>query len=101
MPEGLAVALALLREKSSRWKACLIALLTGLVEPVGGFLGIFAVSTAEFLLPYGLAFAAGAMLFVICEEIIPETHSRGNDREATIGLIIGFIIMMILDTVFS
>ena len=101
MPEGLAVALALLREKSTRWKAFLIALLTGLVEPVGGFLGIFAVSTAEFLLPYGLAFAAGAMLFVISEEIIPETHSRGNDREATIGLIVGFIIMMVFDTAFS
>ena len=101
MPEGLAVALALLREKSTPWKAFLVALLTGLVEPVGGFLGIFAVSTAKFLLPYGLAFAGGAMLFVICEEIIPETHSRGNDREATISLIIGFIIMMVLDTVFS
>ncbi len=101
MPEGLAVALALLREKSTRWKAFLIGLLTGLVEPVGGFLGIFAVSTGKFLLPYGLAFAAGAMLFVISEEIIPETHSRGNDREATIGVIIGFIIMMVLDTMFS
>ena len=76
-------------------------MLTGLVEPVGGFLGISVVSIGEFLLPYGLAFAAGAMLFVISEEIIPETHSRGNDREATIGVIIGFIIMMVLDTMFS
>ena len=101
MPEGLAVALPLLREKSTRWKAFLIALLTGLVEPIGGFLGISVVSIGKFLLPYGLAFAAGAMLFVISEEIIPETHSRGNDREATIGVITGFIIMMVLDTIFS
>lgn len=101
IPEGLAVALPLLREKSTRSKAFLIALLTGLVEPVGGFLGISIVSIGKFLLPYGMSFAAGAMLFVISEEIIPETHSRGNDREATIGVIIGFIIMMILDTIFS
>ncbi|MEA3346899.1 MAG: ZIP family metal transporter [Candidatus Auribacterota bacterium] len=101
IPEGLAVALPLLREKSTRAKAFLIALLTGLVEPIGGFLGISIVSVGEFLLPYGLAFAAGAMLFVISEEIIPETHSRGNDREATIGVIIGFIIMMVLDNIFG
>jgi ZIP family zinc transporter len=101
MPEGLAVALPLVREKSTRAGAFLIALLTGLVEPVGGLLGISIVSVASVLLPYGLAFAAGAMLFVISEEIIPETHTRGNDREATIGVIIGFIVMMVLDTLFS
>jgi ZIP family zinc transporter len=64
-------------------------------------LGISIVSLGTFLLPYGLAFAAGAMLFVISEEIIPETHSRGNDRKATIGIIAGFIIMMMLDTAFN
>ena len=101
MPEGLAVALPLLREKSTRWKAFLIALLAGLVEPVGGFLGISIVSASKFLLPHGLAFAAGAMFFVISEEIISETHSRGNDRKATTGVIVGFIIMMVLDNVFS
>jgi ZIP family zinc transporter len=71
------------------------------VEPIGGFLGISVVSLGKFLLPYGLAFAAGAMLLVISEEIIPETHSRGNDREASIGVILGFIIMMVLDNIFS
>lgn len=101
IPEGLAVALPLLREKSARAKAFLIALLTGLVEPIGGLLGASIVSMGKFLLPYGLAFAAGAMLFVISEEIIPETHSRGNDREATIGVIVGFIVMMVLDNVFA
>ncbi|MDD3580823.1 MAG: ZIP family metal transporter [Desulfobacca sp.] len=100
MPEGLAVAFPLLREQTTRTKAFVIALLTGLVEPLGGFLAISVVSIAQFLLPYGLAFAAGAMLFVISEEIIPETHSRGNDREATIGVIVGFIIMMVLDNLF-
>jgi len=101
IPEGLAVALLLLREKTTRAKAFFVALLSGLVEPIGGFLGISVVSMGKFLLPYGLAFAAGAMLFVISEEIIPETHSRGNDREATIGVIIGFIIMMVLDNIFG
>jgi len=101
IPEGLAVAFPLLRVGSTKSKAFLIALLTGLVEPIGGFLGISIVSIGKFLLPYGLAFAAGAMLLVITEEIIPETHSRGNDREASIGVILGFIIMMVLDNFFS
>ena len=101
VPEGLAVAFPLLREGSTKSKAFLIALLTGLVEPIGGFLGISVVSIGKFLLPYGLAFAAGAMLLVISEEIIPETHSRGNDREASLGVISGFIIMMVLDNIFS
>jgi ZIP family zinc transporter len=97
VPEGLAVALPVLREKNTKAKAFLVALFTGLVEPIGGLLGISVVTFARSLLPYGLAFAAGAMLFVISEEIIPETHSRGNDRQATFGLILGFIVMMVLD----
>lgn len=101
IPEGLAVALPLLREGNSRLRAFLVALSTGLVEPIGGLLGISVVSIGRFILPYGLAFAAGAMLFVISEEIIPETHSRGNDREATFGVIIGFIVMMVLDNLFG
>jgi ZIP family zinc transporter len=100
LPEGLAVALPLLREGNSRLRAFLVALVTGLVEPIGGLIGISIVSIGKFLLPYGLAFAAGAMLFVISEEIIPETHSRGNDREATFGLILGFVVMMALDNLF-
>lgn len=101
VPEGLAVALPLLREKNTKAKAFLVALFTGLVEPIGGLLGISVVSIGRFLLPYGLAFAAGAMLFVISEEIIPETHSRGNDRETTFGVILGFVVMMVLDNLFS
>lgn len=97
LPEGLAVALALVREKYSVKKAFMIALLTGLVEPIGGLLGLGLVSIFRPVLPFTLAFAAGAMLFVISDEIIPETHRGGNERQATYGVIIGFIIMMILD----
>ena len=97
IPEGLAVALALVREKYDVKKAFLIALLTGLVEPIGGILGIGLVSIFKPVLPFILALAAGAMLFVISDEIIPETHNNGHEREATYGVIIGFIIMMILD----
>lgn len=97
IPEGLAVALALVREKYTQKKAFTIALVTGLVEPVGGLLGLLLVSIFKPILPFTLAFAAGAMLFVISDEIIPETHQGGHEREATFGVIIGFIIMMILD----
>ena len=101
MPEGLAVALPLIREKYTRRKALWYATLTGLVEPVGGFLGVAIVSIAQPLLPWGLAFAAGAMLFVVSDEMIPESHRKGFEREATFGLIAGFIVMMFLDTVFA
>lgn len=101
MPEGLAVALPLIREKYTRRKALWYATLTGLVEPVGGFLGVAIVSISQPLLPWGLAFAAGAMLFVVSDEMIPESHRKGFEREATFGLIAGFIVMMFLDTVFA
>lgn len=99
--EGLVVAVPVLfKDKNKITKAFLIASFTCIVEPIGGFLGISVVTLSKFLVPYGLAFAAGAMLFVTSGEIIPETHSRGNAREATIGLILGFILMMILENVF-
>ena len=97
MPEGLAVALPLLGLGYPRWKAIGIATLTGLVEPVGGLLGVAAVALFGPVLPFGLAFAAGAMLFVISDEIIPETHSKGKSRLATFGVMVGFVIMMSLD----
>ncbi len=101
IPEGLAVAAPLVREGYSKWKAGGIALLTGLVEPIGGLLGVSVVTFAQFLLPYGLAFAAGAMIFVVSDEIVPESHSGGFARIATIGLMAGFILMMVLDNVFG
>lgn len=97
MPEGLAVALPLMGLGYSRFRAIGYATLTGLVEPVGGFLGVAAVTYFEPVLPIGLGFAAGAMLFVISDEIIPETHSKGKSRMATFGVMVGFVIMMALD----
>lgn len=97
MPEGLAVALPLLREGYSQRRAFAIALLTGLVEPIGGVLGMGIVGLMRPILPLALAFAAGAMLFVISDEIIPETHRNGHERLATYAILVGFVIMMFLD----
>ena len=97
MPEGLAVALALVREGYSRKKGFAIATLTGLVEPIGAFMGVWLVSIFSATLGFILALAAGAMLFVISDEIIPETHNNGYERPATYGVIFGFILMMFLD----
>ena len=96
-PEGLAVAVALLGQNYSRVRAFGIAALTGLVEPVGGLLGAWAVVLAAPALPWGLAFAAGAMLYVISHEIIPETHRNGFQNQATGGLAVGLCLMLFLD----
>ena len=101
VPEGLAVATALVSQKYSRLSAAAIATATGLVEPIGGLLGVTAVSLFSPLLPWALGFAAGAMIFVISNEIVPETHRKGHEDRATAGLMIGVVVMMILDVVFS
>jgi ZIP family zinc transporter len=101
IPEGLAVAMPLVALGYRRQQAVLIATLTGLIEPVGGFLGVAAVTMFLPLLPIGMAFAAGAMLFVISDDIIPETQSQGKARYATFALMFGFIIMMILDNLIT
>ncbi len=93
-PEGLAVAAALLADGMSRRRAFLVALLTGLVEPIGALVGGVAVQVSQGLLPWGLAFAAGAMLFVISGEVLPETHVGGGERSATFAVILGFVAMM-------
>lgn len=98
LPEGLAVALPLIREKYSAYKAFLIALATGLVEPIGGLLGAGLVQIAKPILPFAMAFAAGAMLFVISHEIIPESQNHeGHSKLATHALLVGFVVMMFLD----
>lgn len=97
IPEGLAVAVALLGLNYSKAQAFLIVLLTGLVEPLGGVLGAGALALGASLLPWGLAFAAGAMIFVISDEIIPETHRPGFTGNGTAGLMVGFVVMMFLD----
>jgi len=99
IPEGLAVALPLRREGYSTLKAFGVAAGTGLVEPVGGLLGVGLVQVAQPLLPWALAFAAGAMLFVIAYEIIPETQKDSSSKIATHVLLLGFVIMMFLDNV--
>jgi len=101
MPEGLAVAMPLVREGYTRRRSLGYATLTGLVEPVGGLLGVALVSISKPILPWGLAFAAGAMLFIVSDEIVPESHRKGFEREATFGLIAGFIVMMLLDSLFK
>ena len=101
MPEGLAVAVALMSAGYGRLVSVGIATATGLVEPVGGMIGAAAVSVAAPVLPLGLAFAAGAMLFVISNEIIPETNRKGYASVATSGLMIGFVVMMQLDVLFA
>ena len=75
--------------------------MSGLVEPVGGVIGVTIVSIAHQFSPFALAFAAGAMIWVVSDEIIPVSHSRGFEREATIGVIIGFLVMMLLDNIFA
>ncbi|MEL0438031.1 ZIP family metal transporter [Phycobacter sp. K97] len=97
LPEGLAVAVALLGEGYDRRRAWGIAALTGLAEPLGGTIGAAMIAVSEPFLPWGLAFAAGAMLYVISHEIIPETHRSGHQKQATLGLAIGLVVMLFLD----
>ncbi|MAQ01826.1 MAG: ZIP family metal transporter [Alteromonadaceae bacterium] len=97
IPEGLAVSVALLSVGFTQLRASLIGIVSGLVEPLGGLVGAVAVSSAEAFMPWALAFAAGAMLFIISDEIIPETHQNGNQNIATFSLLIGFVVMMLLD----
>lgn len=97
IPEGLAVAAALVTVRYSKGRAFLIALLSGLLEPLGGVIGASAVWLAQPLMPYILGLAGGAMLFIISDEIIPETHSRNNATIATFSLMGGFVVMMFLD----
>ncbi|WP_150910141.1 ZIP family metal transporter [Marinobacter halotolerans] len=97
IPEGLAVAISLLAIEHSRLKAFTIALLTGLLEPLGGVFGSTMVWLAEPLMPWTLGFAAGAMIFIISDEIIPETHRGEYKTLATFSLLGGFVVMMFLD----
>ncbi len=98
IPEGLVVALALLNAGYKRSTCVGIGILSGLIEPVGAVLGATVVYLYPNILPWSLGFAAGAMLFVISHEVIPESHRKGHERFATTGLMIGFVVMMLLDT---
>jgi zinc transporter, ZIP family len=96
-PEGIAVSMPLRRMGMSRWKSFMYGQSSALVEPIAGVLGAVAVTFFTPLLPYALAFAAGAMIFVVVEEVIPETQQDKNTDIATLGFIGGFIVMMTLD----
>ncbi|WP_416670638.1 ZIP family metal transporter [Egbenema bharatensis] len=97
IPEGLVVSLSLLSEGYSRRQSITISALTGLVELVGGITGAIAITIAQPVLPIAMGFAAGAMLFVICDEIIPESNRLGYEKAGTIGVMSGFVLMMFLD----
>jgi ZIP family zinc transporter len=98
IPEGLAVAMALKAVGLTPWRAVGIAAASGLMEPAGALLGVGLASGLALAYPVGLGLAAGAMIFVVSHEVIPETHRNGHQTPATIGLMAGFAVMMVLDT---
>ncbi|MBN1163465.1 MAG: ZIP family metal transporter, partial [Candidatus Krumholzibacteriota bacterium] len=100
-PEGLAVSMPLRREGLTRFKAFWYGQLSGIVEPVAGVIGAATVVLSRELMPYALGFAAGAMIFVVIEEVIPESQMEGNTDLATMGAVVGFVLMMILDVAFA
>lgn len=101
MPEGLIVAMALRAMGQSAGRAWGVAALTGLAEPLGAILGLLVLGSVPAFYPLGLALAAGAMLFVISHEIIPETHRNGFESWASVTLLAGFVFMLMLDAAFA
>ncbi|MBO7148975.1 MAG: ZIP family metal transporter [Clostridia bacterium] len=97
IPEGMVIIAPMLASGVSSVKTFIIAALTGLVEVAGTFIGYFAVSISTAVLPFALAFAGGTMLYVISDEMIPETHAHGSERGATYALLVGFCVMLISD----
>ncbi len=97
IPEGMVIIAPMLAAGVTPKKTLLCAFATGLIEVVGTFIGYFAVSISTAILPFALAFAGGTMLYVISDEMIPETHSHGHERGATYALLIGFCIMLVTD----
>jgi ZIP family zinc transporter len=98
IPEGLAVAMALKAAGLAPLRAVGVAVISGLMEPVGALLGVGLASGLALAYPLGLGLAAGAMIFVVSHEVIPETHRNGHQTPATLGLMAGFAVMMVLDT---
>ncbi|MGJ8619245.1 MAG: ZIP family metal transporter [Methylophilaceae bacterium] len=98
IPEGLAVALSLRAAGAKASSAVLIAAASGLLEPIGAIIGVTLTSGSIWSYPLGLGLAGGAMIFVVSHEVIPETHRNGHQTLATVGLMIGFALMMVLDT---
>ncbi|MBH5316445.1 ZIP family metal transporter [Paenibacillus sp. GSMTC-2017] len=101
IPEGLVLAIFLTQSNVSKIKLILIVAVTGLMEVVSAVVGYFAASYIEWLIGYGLAFASGAMLFIVYKELIPETHSHGYERPATYSFIFGLLIMIYISYFFG
>lgn len=101
LPEGAAVSIPLRREGFSRLKAFNYGQLSGIVEPISGVIGAYLVLTVTPILPYALSFAAGAMIFVVVEELIPESQTGNETDYSTIGAMLGFAVMMALDVAFG
>ena len=97
IPEGMVIIGPMLAAGISAKKTFVLALLTGVVEVVGTLLGYFAVNIASAILPFALAFAGGTMLYIISDEMIPETHAHGHERGATYALLVGFCLMLVSD----
>lgn len=98
IPEGIVIIAPMLSAGVSKQKTLAIALLTGVVEVVGTLIGYFAVGMASAILPFALSFAGGTMLYIISDEMIPETHAHGEQRGATYALLAGFCLMLVMDT---
>ena len=97
IPEGMVIIAPMIAVGMSKKKTFLIALSTGIVEVIGVILGYFTISISNAILPFALSFAGGTMLYVISDEMIPETHAHGNERAATYALLFGFAVMLIFD----
>lgn len=97
IPEGMVIIGPMLAAGVSPAKTFVCAMMTGVVEVIGTFIGFFAVSVSTAILPFALAFAGGTMLYVISDEMIPETHAHGSERGATYALLVGFCVMLITD----
>ena len=97
IPEGMVIIGPMLAAGVTPRRTFICAMFTGLVEVIGTLIGYFAVSVASVILPFALAFAGGTMLYVISDEMIPETHANGNERGATYALLVGFSIMLVTD----
>lgn len=97
IPEGMVIIGPMLAAGVSPKRTFILAMITGLVEVLGTFIGFMAVSVASAILPFALAFAGGTMLYVISDEMIPETHAHGSERGATYALLVGFCVMLVSD----
>ncbi len=97
IPEGMVIIAPMIAVGISKRRTLVIATLTGVVEIIGTLIGYFAVSLSAAILPFALAIAGGTMLYIISDEMIPETHSHGNERFATYALLVGFIVMLAFD----